>query len=141
LCKNLMKSPNVFQQSSVWFLFLAISFHKYVISFCLGMQFLSSGKSPRYQCDQFGQNFTIWANLRYFLLSQFSPKQAVSTQGLLQVFLGFKCGLVQMFLTFKLNFSVNIFGHFLPKLGTIFINFLVALRVKKHCTVLSKQRA
>jgi zinc transporter 1/2/3 len=32
------------EQSSVWFLFLAISFHKYVISFCLGMQFVSSGK-------------------------------------------------------------------------------------------------
>lgn len=29
--------------NSVWFLFFAISSHKYVISFCVGMQFVSSG--------------------------------------------------------------------------------------------------
>ena len=29
---------------SAWFLFFAISCHKYVISFCIGMQFINSGK-------------------------------------------------------------------------------------------------
>eukprot|EP00095_Tigriopus_kingsejongensis_P004214 maker-scaffold1792_size27886-snap-gene-0.4 protein:Tk04214 transcript:maker-scaffold1792_size27886-snap-gene-0.4-mRNA-1 annotation:"zinc transporter zip1" len=32
--------------SSVWFLFFAIASHKYVISFCIGMQFVSSGIKP-----------------------------------------------------------------------------------------------
>jgi hypothetical protein len=35
------------------------------------------------QCDQIGQNLAIWATLGYFLLNQFSPKQAVSTHDLL----------------------------------------------------------
>ena len=30
-------------ESSVWFLFFAIASHKYVISFCIGMQFIASG--------------------------------------------------------------------------------------------------
>ena len=30
--------------NGAWFLFFAISCHKYVISFCIGMQFISSGK-------------------------------------------------------------------------------------------------
>ena len=30
--------------SSVWFLFFAIACHKYVIAFCVGMQFINSGK-------------------------------------------------------------------------------------------------
>ena len=29
--------------NSVWFLFFAIASHKYVISFCVGLQFVSSG--------------------------------------------------------------------------------------------------
>ena len=32
--------------SSVWFLFFAIASHKFVISFCIGMQFVSSGLRP-----------------------------------------------------------------------------------------------
>ena len=31
-------------ESSVWYLFFAIASHKFVISFCVGMQFVSSGK-------------------------------------------------------------------------------------------------
>ena len=31
-------------QSSVWYLFFAIASHKFVISFCVGMQFVSSGR-------------------------------------------------------------------------------------------------
>ena len=30
-------------ENSVWFLFFAIASHKFVISFCVGMQFVSSG--------------------------------------------------------------------------------------------------
>ena len=30
-------------ESSVWYLFFAIASHKYVIAFCVGMQFVSSG--------------------------------------------------------------------------------------------------
>ena len=33
-------------ESSVWYLFFAVASHKFVISFCIGMQFVSSGKSP-----------------------------------------------------------------------------------------------
>ena len=36
-------------QSSVWFLFVAISLHKYVISFCLGMQFIAAGNYKLFQ--------------------------------------------------------------------------------------------
>ena len=32
-------------ESSVWYLFFAVASHKFVISFCIGMQFVSSGKS------------------------------------------------------------------------------------------------
>lgn len=32
--------------SSVWFLFFAIASHKYVISFCIGMQFVNTGIKP-----------------------------------------------------------------------------------------------
>merc|ERR1711983_255532 len=32
--------------NSVWFLFFAIACHKYVISFCVGMQFVNSGIKP-----------------------------------------------------------------------------------------------
>jgi len=35
------------------------------------------------QCDQIGRKFSIWATLGYFLLNQLSPKQVVSTRGLL----------------------------------------------------------
>ena len=31
------------EESSVWFLFFAVASHKYVISFCVGMQFVASG--------------------------------------------------------------------------------------------------
>lgn len=37
--------------SSVWFLFFAIACHKYVISFCVGMQFISSGETNFLQGD------------------------------------------------------------------------------------------
>ena len=33
--------------NGAWFLFFAISCHKYVISFCIGMQFISSGKMEK----------------------------------------------------------------------------------------------
>jgi hypothetical protein len=35
------------------------------------------------QCDQIGQNSAIWATLGDFLPNGFSPKQAVSAQGVL----------------------------------------------------------
>ena len=31
-------------ESAVWYLFIAIASHKFVIAFCVGMQFVSSGK-------------------------------------------------------------------------------------------------
>lgn len=34
-------------ESSVWYLLFAIAVHKYLIAFCLGMQFVSSGISVR----------------------------------------------------------------------------------------------
>jgi hypothetical protein len=39
-----------------------------------------------------GNIFPIWATLGYFLYNQFSPKQAVSTRGLSEVFQAFKSG-------------------------------------------------
>ena len=42
-----------------------------------------SPQLDHWQCDQIGRNFTILASLGYILLDQFSPKQAVSTHGLL----------------------------------------------------------
>ncbi len=63
-----------------------------------------------------------WAkfcHLGYFLLSQFSPKQAVSTHGLFE---GFKSGLMWMFLAFKLSFDVDILVLF-PKIRQNFIQF------------------
>jgi hypothetical protein len=56
------------------------------------------------QCDQIGQYFATWATLTYFLLNQFSPNQAVSTQNLLKGFQGFKSGSMKMFCALKLIF-------------------------------------
>ena len=38
--------PFLFFVRSVWLLFIAISAHKYVISFCISMQFVTSGLPP-----------------------------------------------------------------------------------------------
>jgi hypothetical protein len=54
-----------------------------------------------------------WAKFRhlgYFLLSQFSPKQAVSTPGLLE---SFKSSFMSMFWAFSLSFDVDIFVFWL----------------------------
>ncbi len=76
---------------------------------------------------------SVWAdwvkfrNFGYFLCYWFSPKQAVSTCGLLQ---GFKSSLMWMFWDFKLNFEVDIlaFGAtFAKKLGKILFSFRVTL--------------
>ena len=36
----------VMQAAYVWYLFFAIAAHKFVISFCVGIQFVSSGLRP-----------------------------------------------------------------------------------------------
>jgi hypothetical protein len=66
-----------------------------------------------------------WAkfhHLGYFLLNQFSPKQAVSTHGLFE---GFNSGLMWMFLAFKLRFDgdILVFLPTLPKIRQNFIQF------------------
>ncbi len=71
---------------------------------------------------------TVWpdwakfCHLGYFLLNQFSPKQAVSTHGLFE---GFNGGLMWMFLAFKLSFDgdILVFLPTLPKIRQNFIQF------------------
>jgi hypothetical protein len=75
------------------------------------------------QCDQIGQYFAFWDTLGYFLLGQFSPKQAVSTHGLLWTLKDFNFGLMLMFWTFKSSFNVDIFWPLFPNIGLNFSQF------------------
>jgi hypothetical protein len=77
------------------------------------------------QCCQIGQHITTWATLGYLLLKKYLPEQTVSKHGLMQVFKGFKSGLMLMFQEFKLRIDVYILPFWLPfpKLGRDFIQF------------------
>ena len=50
-------------ESSVWYLFFAIASHKFVISFCVGMQFVSSGK----YCNLFQKSRSSFNVVNIFL--------------------------------------------------------------------------
>jgi hypothetical protein len=66
------------------------------------------------QCDQ----FATWVTLGYFLLNQFSPKQAVSTHGFLLGILRFQIQFDVSDFQIKLCCRYfGIFGHFFPKIG------------------------
>ncbi len=63
-------------------------------------------------------------HLGYFVLKQFQPKQALSTN---DFFVGFESSLMWMFWAFKLSFDVDILEYFFKKLGNILFKFLVTL--------------
>jgi hypothetical protein len=92
---------------------------------------LNSSEGVRSQCDQIGWNFAIWASLGYFLLNQFSPKQAASKHSFALGILRFQIwfDVVDFDCQIKLRCSLFLLEPFFPKLGEILINVLVTLTV------------
>jgi hypothetical protein len=88
--------------------------------------------------------FAIGATLGYFLLDQFSPKQAVSTNGLLWVFWTFKLSFNADILTFLATLPKNwakfssIFrSHCLPPKNSFAVqnlNFAIEKKMRKCCS-------